>query len=117
MFTNITKCKFTIVPRLATLAPFALTRARATLPKLPSPISFITSNLSSNADVVWDPGRELYSEATVMAGYVFGGLSAPLQRLSDPLVRDSDKVANDFLLKIPKLNASSCLWVVATFSK
>lgn len=63
----------TIVPRLATLAPLALTRARATLPKLPSPISFKTSNLSPNADVVCEPGRELHSKATVMAEYVFGG--------------------------------------------
>lgn len=65
----------TIVPRLATLAPLALTRARATLPKLPSPISFNTSNLSSRADNVCEPGREPYSEATVMAGYVFENMS------------------------------------------
>lgn len=39
----------TTVPRLATLDPAARTRARTTLPKLPSPISLSTSKRSSNA--------------------------------------------------------------------
>jgi hypothetical protein len=37
----------TRVPRRAMWAPAVRTRASATLPKLPSPISFITSYLSS----------------------------------------------------------------------
>lgn len=43
----------TSVPLRAILAPAVRTRARATLPKLPSPISLSNSNLSSNpkADV------------------------------------------------------------------
>ena len=39
----------TKLPLLATWEPAVLTRASATLPKLPSPISFRTSNLSSRA--------------------------------------------------------------------
>ena len=41
--------QYTIVFLRATLAPLALTLAKETLPKLPSPISLITSNRSSNA--------------------------------------------------------------------
>ena len=91
------------MPRLATLAPLALTRARATLPKLPSPISLITSNLSSNADVVWEPGRELYSEATVMVACVFGSFSAALQRSSGAFVRDLTKLPTMFFSVFPSL--------------
>jgi hypothetical protein len=39
----------TTVPRRATLDPALRTRARTTLPKLPSPISFKISNRSSKA--------------------------------------------------------------------
>lgn len=46
----------TIVFRRATLEPFARTLARATLPKLPSPISFITSNRSSKAVKAYELG-------------------------------------------------------------
>ena len=66
-----------MVPRLATLAPLPRTRARATLPKLPSPISLITSNLSSNADKVCDPGRELLVAARA-AGIAVEVLPGPV---------------------------------------
>lgn len=58
----------TTVPRRATLAPAVRTLARATLPKLPSPISFNTSNLSPRAIPCWpcdDPLR-VESSATAM---------------------------------------------------
>lgn len=41
----------TIVPLLATLEPAVRTRATATLPKLPSPTSLMTSNLSSRVAI------------------------------------------------------------------
>lgn len=41
----------TIVPLRAMLDPAVRTRATATLPKLPSPISFMTSNLSSRVAI------------------------------------------------------------------
>ena len=61
----------TTVPRRATLEPAERTRARTTLPKLPSPISFRISKRSSNAEpvelrgVVIDP-RWVMSYGTVM---------------------------------------------------
>lgn len=45
----------TNVPLRAIWAPAVLTRARATLPKLPSPISFNNSNLSSNPNAEVEP--------------------------------------------------------------
>lgn len=55
--------QLTIVPRRATFDPLPLTRARATLPKLPSPISLITSNRSSKAILACDMGRWCVSVA------------------------------------------------------
>lgn len=58
----------TTVPLLATLAPAVRTLARTTLPKLPSPISLRTSNLSSKASVLEPTVDPLWvkSWATVM---------------------------------------------------
>jgi len=58
----------TTVPRRATLAPAVRTLARTTLPKLPSPISFSTSNRSSRAIMFagWAEVRCAMSCATVM---------------------------------------------------
>lgn len=58
----------TTVPRRATLAPALRTRAKTTLPKLPSPISLSTSNLSSSAIplMTWVDPRRVKSCATVM---------------------------------------------------
>ena len=63
-------CKLlTTLPRRATLAPAVRTRAKTTLPKLPSPMSLMISNLSSRlmADVApLDELRCEKSNATVI---------------------------------------------------
>lgn len=56
----------TMEPLRATEAPPALTRAKATLPKLPSPISLMTSNRSSSADIELDNGLWPKSVITVI---------------------------------------------------
>ena len=68
---QLTACiLLTTVPRRATFEPAARTRASTTLPKLPSPMSFNTSNLSSNAcpgdPIGVDNPRWVKSYATVM---------------------------------------------------
>ena len=50
--------QLTTVPLRATVAPAVLTRASTTLPKLPSPISLITSNRSSRATGAWEEARD-----------------------------------------------------------
>lgn len=55
-------CLLTIVPLLAMFEPAVLTRATATLPKLPSPISLRTSNRSSRVAV--DAGAALREECS-----------------------------------------------------
>ena len=63
-------CRLTKVPLRAMCAPAVRTRARVTLPKLPSPISFKTSNLSSRhmADIgPWEEVRGGNSGLNVMS--------------------------------------------------
>lgn len=56
------------MPRRATVAPALRTLASTTLPKLPSPISFRTSNLSSRAIplMIWVDPLRVKSCVTVM---------------------------------------------------
>lgn len=70
----------TIVPLRAMLDPAVRTRATATLPKLPSPISFMTSNLSSSVAI--DVGAVLRgrSYVTVMVGVIVNYASFCQQR-------------------------------------
>lgn len=70
----------TIVPLRAMLDPAVRTRATATLPKLPSPISFMTSNLSSRVAI--DVGAVLRgrSYVTVMVGGIVDYASFCQQR-------------------------------------
>src|SRR5580704_970605 len=58
--------KLTIVPRLATLDPADLTRARTTFPKLPSPISLITSKRPSRGAYAAERPIWPFSTATVI---------------------------------------------------
>jgi len=92
LFIRRHEARLTNVPRRATFAPFALTRARETLPKLPSPISLMTSNRSSNAVKAYDAGL-WYSKVTVMlevsdhrwstAHELYGGRVSRLSSFSD----------------------------------
>lgn len=68
----------TTVPLLATLAPAVRTLAKTTLPKLPSPISLRTSNLSSKAIALEPTADPLWvrSCATVMMRCVGGGIQS-----------------------------------------
>jgi hypothetical protein len=70
------------VPRRATLAPALRTRASTTLPKLPSPISFRTSNLSSRAIALTecDDPRWVRSCPTVMANRSIASIGESLIR-------------------------------------
>ena len=64
---TINRCLLTSVPLLAMLAPAVLTRARATLPKLPSPISLSSSNRSSRQVIApYDEPRGGKSYETVI---------------------------------------------------
>ena len=63
----------TIEFRRATLAPFARTLAKATLPKLPSPISLITSNRSSRAVKAYEVGLWLKSVTTILPIMLLSG--------------------------------------------